>query len=215
VVDYSSLGFLKEKYMIQTNQGEPLYRVRMLPKDLGVAIVVLVALLLGLGMRFQVERRVKQFQDPNSPFRMSYPAAWGFADSLQDVLLKVEDPNTDSAFKTALTVESRELDLTSPPTLQDLIDRRVQQRSGLTGYHFLANAEATVDGAKRARIEYAYIVQPNDEPRRASLPVVVQSREYIIVGTDRAYYVTLNAPENAFAEASALFERTIETVQLQ
>jgi len=201
--------------MIQSDQVEPLYRVRMLRKDLGVAIVVLVALLLGLGMRFQVERRVKQFQDPNSPFRMSYPAAWGFADSLQDVLLKVEDPNTDSAFKTALTVESRELDLASPPTLQDLIDRRVEQRSGLTGYHFLANADATVDGAKSARIEYAYVVQPNDEPRRASLPVVVQAREYIIVGTDRTYYVTLNAPQNAFAEASALFERTINTVQLQ
>jgi hypothetical protein len=201
--------------MIQSDQGEPLYRVRMLPKDLGVAIVVLVALLLGLGMRFQVERRVKQFQDPNSPFRMSYPAAWGFADSLQDVLLKVEDPNTDSAFKTALTVESRELDLASPPTLQDLIDRRVEQRSGLTGYHFLANADATVDGAKSARIEYAYVVQPNDEPRRASLPVVVQAREYIIVGKDRTYYVTLSAPENAFAEASAQFERTIMTVQLQ
>ena len=201
--------------MIQSNQGEPLYRVRMLPKDLGVAIVVLIALLLGLGMRFLVEGRVKEFQDPNSPFRMSYPAAWGFADSLQDVLLKVEYPNTDSAFKTALTVESRELDLASPPTLQDLIDRRVEQRSSLTGYHFLANADATVDGAKSARIEYAYVVQPNDEPRRASLPVVVQAREYIIVGTDRTYYVTLNAPQNAFAEASALFERTINTVQLQ
>jgi hypothetical protein len=201
--------------VIQSNQGQPLYRARMLPKDLGVAIVVLVALTLGLGMRFQVEGRVKQFQDPNSPFRMSYPAAWGFADSLQDVLLKVEDPSTDSAFKTALTIESRELDSASPPTLQTLIDRRVEQRSELTGYHFLANGDATVGGAKSARIEYAYVVQPIDEPRRASLPVVVQAREYIIIGKDRTYYVTLSAPENAFAEASAQFERTIKTVQLQ
>ena len=53
--------------MIQSNQGEPLYRARMLPKDLGVAIVVLVALTLGLGMRFQVEGRVKQFQDGTVP----------------------------------------------------------------------------------------------------------------------------------------------------
>jgi hypothetical protein len=201
--------------MIQSNQREPLYRVRMLPKDLGVAIVVLVALALGVGMRLQVEGRTKQFQDPNSPFRISYPAAWGFADSLQDVLLKVEDPSTDSAFKTALTIESRELEPASPPTLQALIDRRVDQRSGLTGYHFLANGDATVGGAASARIEYAYVVQPNDEPRRASLPVVVQAREYIIVGKDRTYYVTLSAPENAFAEASARFERTIKTVQLQ
>jgi hypothetical protein len=201
--------------MIQSSQGEPLYQVRMLPKDLGVAIVVLIALLLGLAMRLQVEGRVKQFQDPNSPFRMSYPAAWGFADSVQDVLLKVEDPSTDSAFKTTLTVESRELDPASPPTLQSLIDRRVEQRSGLTGYHFLSNADATVGEAKSAQIEYAYVMQPNDEPRRASLPVVVQAREYIIVGTDRTYYVTLNAPANAFEEASAQFERTLRTVQLQ
>jgi hypothetical protein len=201
--------------MIQSNQGEPLYRVRMLPKDLGVLIVVLIALLLGMGMRLLAEGRVKQFQDPNSSFRMSYPAAWGFADSLQDVLLKVENPRTDSAFKTTLTVESRELDPASPPTLQSLIDRRVEQRSGLVGYHFLSNADATVGGATGAQIEYAYVVQPNDEPRRASLPVVVQAREYIIVGTDRTYYVTLNAPANAFEEASAQFERTIRTVQLQ
>ena len=201
--------------MIQSNQSESLYRLRMLPKDLGVAILVLVALLLGMGMRSQVEGRVKQFQDPASPFRISYPAAWGFADSLQDVLLKVEDPSTDSAFKTALTVESREMDPAGPPTLQTLIDRRVEQRSGLTGYHFLANADASVGGAKSALIEYAYVVQPIDEPRRASLPVVVQAREYIIIGKDRTYYVTLNAPENAFADASAQFERTIKTVQLQ
>ena len=200
--------------MIQSNQGAPLYRMRMLPKDLGVAIVVLVALLLGLGMRYQVEGRVKQFQDADSPFRMSYPAAWGFADSLQDVLLKVEDPSTDSAFKTAMSVESRELDLATPPTIQTLIDRRVEQRSGLTGYHFLSNGDATVGGAKSALIEYAYVVQPIDEPRRASLPVVVQAREYIIIGKDRTYYVTLSAPENAFAEASAQFERMIKTVQL-
>jgi hypothetical protein len=201
--------------MIGTTQGQSLYRVRMLPKDLGVATVVLAALLLGLGMRLLVEGRVKQFQDPNSSFRMSYPASWGFADSLQDVLLKIEDPNTDSAFKTAMTVESRELDPASPPTLQTLIDRRVEQRSGLIGYHFLSNADATVGGAKSARIEYAYVVQPNDAPRRASLPVVVRAREYIIVGKDRTYYVTLSAPENAFDQASAQFERTIRTVQLQ
>ena len=131
------------------------------------------------------------------------------------MLLKVENPSTDSAFKTAMTVESRELDPASPPTLQTLIDRRVEQRSGLTGYHFLSDAEATVGGARGARIEYAYVVQPLDEPRRASLPVVVQAREYIVVGTDRTYYVSLSAPESAFAAASAQFERTIQTVQLQ
>jgi hypothetical protein len=137
------------------------------------------------------------------------------ADSLQDVLLKVEDPFTDSAYKTAMTVESREIDPASPPTLQALIDRRVEQRGQLTGYHFLSNSDATVGGAQGARVEYAYVVQPIDQPRRASLPVVVRAREYIVAGADRTYYITLAAPENAFDAASARFERAIQTVQLQ
>jgi hypothetical protein len=201
--------------MIQSPEGDTFHRVRMLPKDLGVAIVVLVALALGWALRSQVDGRVTQFQDPNTPFRMTYPAAWSVADSLQDVLLKVQDPRTDSAFKTSLSVESRELDPASPPTLQTLVDRRVEQRDRLDGYHFLANGEATVGGAKSERLEYAYVVQPIDQPRRASLPVVVQAREYIVLTKDRIYYITLAAPENAFADASASFERTIQTVQLQ
>jgi hypothetical protein len=201
--------------MIQSPEGDTFHRVRMLPKDLGVAIAVLVALALGWALRSQAEGRVRLFQDTNSPFRMAYPAAWGVANSLQDVLLKVQDPQTDSAFKTSLTVESRELDPASPPTLQTLVDRRVEQRSVLVGYHFLSNAEATIAGAKSERLEYAYVVQPIDQPRRASLPVVVQAREYIIVAKDRIFYITLAAPENAFADASASFERTMQTVQLQ
>jgi hypothetical protein len=136
------------------------------------------------------------------------------AQSLQDVLLKVEDPQTDSAFKTALTVESRELDPQSPPTLQTLLDRRVEQRGALTGYHFLANTETTVGGLKAMQLQYAYVVQPIDEPRRASLPVVVRAREYIVVTQDRTYYITLAAPENEFERASARFDRILQTVQV-
>jgi len=201
--------------MIQSTEGDKLYQVRTLRKDLGVAIVALIALGLGLLLRTQVESRTKLFQDQSSPFRLAYPASWGVADSLQDVLLKVEDPRADSTFKTTLTVESRELDPASPPSLQALVDRRVAQRSELTGYHFLTSSETTVAGAKSAQLEYAYVVQPIDAPRRASLPVVVQAHEYIVVAKDRIYYIALAAPENAFADASARFDQIIQTVQIQ
>ncbi|HET9224366.1 MAG TPA: hypothetical protein VFO07_17770 [Roseiflexaceae bacterium] len=193
---------------------EPKVRpLRTLPMDLGVALAVLVALGLGLLLFLDTAGRTKVYQSADTPFQMAYPATWMDATSLQDVLLKVEDPQADSAFKTALTVESRELDPQSPPTLQTLLDRRVEQRSALTGYHFLANAEATVGGLKAMQLQYVYVVQPIDEPRRASLPVVVQAREYIVVAPDRTYYITLAAPENEFARASAQFDRMLQTVQ--
>jgi hypothetical protein len=188
--------------------------LRTLPKDLGVALAVLVALGLGLLLFLSVDGRTTVYQSADTPFRIAYPATWSHAESLQDVLLKVEDPQAASAFKTTLTIESRELDPQSLPTLQTLLDRRVEQRSALTGYHFLTNAETTVGGVKAMQLEYAYAVQPIDEPRRASLPVVVRAREYIVVAQDRTYYITLAAPENEFERASARFDRMMQTVQV-
>jgi hypothetical protein len=146
---------------------------------------------------------------------LTYPAGWIGAESLQDVLLKVEDPLTNSALKTSLTVESRELDIGNPPTLQTLVDRRVTQRRALTAYRFLSNTETVVDGAKGAVLDYAYVVQPIDTPRRASLPVVAHAREYIVVGKDRTYYITLAAPEAEFNGMRAQFDQIIQTVRLQ
>ena len=195
--------------------ARPYYPVRMLRKDVGVAIVVLLALGLGLLLKLQVETRTRVFQDKDSPFRMAYPATWTSSGSLLDTLVKVEDPLANSAFKTTLTVQSRELDTASPVTLQTLVDRRVVQRGSLTGYHFIANNSATVDGVNGERIEYAYVTQPIDTPRRASLPVVVHANEYIVATKERVYYITLAAPENEYARVKGRFDEVIRSVRLQ
>ena len=200
--------------MIQTEHGT-VYGQRFLRKDIGVAIVVLIALALGLLLRVQTANRVTIFLDKDTAFSITYPATWGSVESLQDVLLKVEDPQTNSAFKTTLAVETRDLDPQSPPTLQQLVDRRIAQRGALTGYHFLSSNPATVGGAKAMRQEYAYIVQPIDQPRRASLPVVVHAMEYIVIGKENVFYITLAAPEGEFADARAQMEQIVQTVKVQ
>jgi len=200
--------------MIQTEAGT-IYRQRFLRKDVGVVIVVLIALALGLWLRVQTSSRVTTFQDKETAFKIAYPATWGNVESLQDVLLKVEDPQTNSTFKTTLAVETRDLDPQSPPTLQQLVDRRVAQRGALTGYHFLSSEPAAVGGAKAMRQEYAYIVQPIDQPRRASLPVVVHAVEYVVVGKENVFYITLAAPESDFADAQAQMAQIVQTVKVQ
>lgn len=201
--------------MNQTAQNTTLYPVRMLRKDVGVAIVVLLALGLGLLLKIQIESRTRVFQDKDSPFRMAYPAAWQNSASLLDTLVKVEDPMADSAFKTTLTVQSRELDTASPVTLQTLVDRRVVQRGSLTGYYFIANNGVTVGGVDGARIEYAYVTQPIDTPGRASLPVVVHANEYIVATKERVYYITFAAPENEYASVKSRFDDVIRSVRVQ
>jgi hypothetical protein len=199
---------------IDTTPEDRFLGVPHLGKDLGVAIVVIVALLLGWVLREATLNRSIAYQDGETGFSLQFPAAWGAVDSLQDVLLKVENPTTGSAYKTNLVVEARELDPQNPPTLQEFVDRRVTQKGNLTGYHFIREQDGVVDGHKAREIVYAYVVQPIDQPRRVSLPVVVVAREYIIVGPDRVYYVTVAAPENEFNAASAQLDGILRTVDI-
>jgi hypothetical protein len=185
-----------------------------LGKDLGVAFVVIVALLLGWVLREATLNRTIAYTDGETGLSLQFPAAWGAVDSLQDVLLKVENPATDSAYKTNLVVEARDLDPQNPPTLQEFVDRRVTQKGSLTGYHFIREQDGVVDGNKAREIVYAYVVQPIDQPRRVSLPVVVEAREFIVVGPDRVYYITVAAPENEFEAASARLDEILKTVNI-
>jgi hypothetical protein len=198
-----------------TTTGDDIYGLRMRPKDLGVALVAALFLLGGLALMLATTGRTTTFQDELSPLRVSYPADWNSADSLQNVALRVVDPTTPGGVKTSFTVEQRELDPADPPTLQTLLDRRVEQRQQLTAYHFLAEGEGTVGGERALISEYAYVVQPIDEARRSSLPVVVRAREYIVVAGEQSYYLTLAAPEAAYPAARRQFDRIIESAVLQ
>jgi hypothetical protein len=196
--------------MTQAASGENFMGVRYLRKDIGVAIVVAVSLLAGWLIGRYVESRTTTFASADVPFSVAYPVSWVTAESLLDApLMKVQDPLTESAFKTSLTIDSRELDAAAPPTLQDLLDRRVEQRQALTGYHFLANSETAM------QYDYTYVVQPADQPRRASLPVVVVAREYIVTTKDNVYYISFATPEREVERSLGRLEEIVKTVKLQ
>lgn len=200
--------------MSQTVGNTTVWPLRTLPKDLGVALVTLAALLLGLLLRLSVEGDTRTYSGTNPNFGMSYPATWRTTDVTDTVVLRVENSNVESAYKTNVAVDSRELDPASPPTLQTLVDRRIVQQGTQTGYHLLSSGETTLHGVRAAQTEYAFVEQPIDAPRRASLPVVVRGREYIVLTKDRVYYITLAAPENDFANASKQFDSMIQTVKV-
>jgi hypothetical protein len=205
---------MEAKPMIRTADNVTVWPLRTRPKDIGVALVVLTALLLGWLLRWSVEGNTRVYENADHTFSISYPATWRTNNVTDTVVLRVEDSQTNSAYKTNVTVESRELDPSSPPTLQELIDRRVVQHGGLTGYHFLSSAERTLAGARAAEIDFAFVAQPIDAPRRASLPVVARSREYIVVTKDRAYFIALAAPESDFDTATRRFDDMLQTVRI-
>lgn len=201
--------------MLRTPTNETVWRVRLWNKDLGVAVVVLIALALGWFVMVSAEGRTRSFSDPDGGFTVAFPERWIEGESLLAVLLKVENPAAASPFKTTLTVERRDLDPANPPTLQTLLDRRVEERELLTGYHLLSDTETTVGGEPALVTEYAYVVQPIDEQRRAARPVVVLAREYIVMSGERSYYITLAAAEADEPRAQAQFAQIIQSVEFQ
>ena len=200
--------------MTPSLQSTNTWDFRLGRKDAGVALVLIAALALGWLLRMSVEGRTTVFQDKATGFTVSYPATWGSTESLKQIMLKVENPATESAFKSSLAVDRRGLDTQNPPTLQLLVDRRVAQQGTLTAYHLLSTADATVSGLKSMRQEYAYVVQPIDQARRASLPVVVHAIEYVVLGKDSAYYITLAVPEDEAAGATQLMDSIIRSVKV-
>lgn len=202
--------------MTQSTSGEQIYDLRLRPKDLGVAVIAILCLLGGWLLMQTTTTRTQTFEPTDeAPIRFDYPAGWITTDRPENVLLRLTDPGTASAFKSVLTIEGRLLDPASPPTLQTLLDRRVEERQALPSYHFLSDAETEVDGARAMVSEYAYVVQPINEPRRATLPVVVHAREYIIVTADQSYYVGLSAPEDEYETTRAHLDRLIASLKVQ
>ena len=188
--------------------------MRTLPMDVGVAVLAVLALLAALLLRGQVENQIRTFASDQMPLQFAYPASWREISTLDAPLLAVANPLTNSPFKTTLTVDNRELDPAAPPALEELTNRRIDERSGLTGYHFLSSGPTTVGGADATVIEYASVVQPIDEPRRPSLPVVVRTREYVVLSGSQSYYFTLVAPEAEFERTSQQMHSIIASVKL-
>lgn len=201
--------------MAQTETSEQIYDLRLRPKDIGVALVVMLCLLGGWLLMQSALGQTRSYADDLTPLRFAYPARWVEAESPENVLLTLRNPVTPSVFKTTISVENRPIDPASPPTLQTLLDRRVEQRQQLLGYHFLGDSEGELGGARALISEYAFVTQPIDEARREALPVVVRAREYIVITADQSYYFSLVAPELAYDEARRQFDRLVASATVE
>ena len=190
--------------------------LNMLPRDLSVALLLMLALGATLLLRGQVQNQTTAFAPADVPLTLAYPQSWSALEPIEGTLLAVEDPLTDSAFKTRFQIEARELDPASPLDLETLVNRRIEQRSQeQLGYQFLSSEPMNIGGVEAIAIEYAYVVQPIDEPLRFSLPVVVRTREVLATIGTRSYLLLLSAPEHEFDAANVQFDRILASTRLQ
>lgn len=184
--------------------------------DLLVALVVALALAAGWLFKSSLTSRTTVVTDPNSQFKAAIPSYWSTRESdSADTFLAAENPNAPSTFKSSVLGQSFLLDPENPTALDALVDRLVQQHGDtLIGYHLLDIRAQNVAGAEARVVEYAYIVQPIDQPFRASVPVVVHATDTLIYTPKEYWLLTLAADERLYAKEQPNFDRIVASVQL-
>ncbi len=186
--------------------------------DLLVALVVVVALALGWFYKSSLSSQTTPVADRNSQFSLAIPSRWLTHEpdaEAEDTFLIAENPAANSVYKSAVTGRSFLLDPQSPTALDTLTDGLVQRHGDeLTGYHLLDIQRRMIGGAEARVVEYAYVLQPIDQPFRASVPVVVHGFDYLIYTPTQYWVLTFTADELLVEKEREGFERVISSIQL-
>jgi len=184
--------------------------------DLLVALVVIIALAIGWFYKESALSRMTPTTDPNSSFGVSLPSFW-LTHELEsvDTFLSAENPRADSVYKSTVTGQSFLLDPDNPTTPDTIVGRLVQRHGDeLLGYHLLDIRDDTVGGAETRIVEYAYVVQPIDQPFRAAVPVVVHAFDYVIYTPTEYWILTFTADEQLMAKEQKSLEQIVASVKL-
>ncbi len=186
--------------------------------DVAVVVCLAVALVAGWLYKGAVQSQTERIEDALTGLRLNVPAGWQVDQQVPNVILAASDGNSASTFKTKLTVVSRQIDASAALDADKIIERVVQKHEqDLLGYHLLGIDPVNTLPADKARvISYAYVVQPEsvDRPFQASLPVVVQSADYLYFAADRYFIITLAADSQEFDRHSQDFELILKSVDI-
>ncbi len=184
--------------------------------DVLVAIVVVAALVGGFVYWQSLSGQTTRVTDSFSGFSMSIPNQWTVQqDPSSDTFITASNSRADSSYKSSISGQSFAIDTDNPATLDDIVDRLIQQRGDeLMAFHLLDDQPTTVAGAQARAVSYAYVTRPIDDPFSDAPPVVVIATEYVIYTANEYWVVTLVADEKIAAKEQKDFDNILASVSL-
>ncbi|RLT40286.1 MAG: hypothetical protein DWI57_08725 [Chloroflexi bacterium] len=186
--------------------------------DLLVIVVILFAIFLGWGIRYNSGNAVRQFALGDQLPTLAYPAAWLEAQS-DGVLFRAIDPASPSAFDARVELFVR--DLKEGETLDTLSAswplRRTQE---LERFRNLAVEVAQRTGDQPALVfTYAYIADPTRESGSLGLPVVVKGQDLLFIANDgigeRLVVTTVTADATEWESHTDAFTKIFASLGVQ
>jgi hypothetical protein len=218
---------------VATAKPQPRQRGKGLTEWLIIGLVIL-ALIAGWVLKVSIQGQTATFA--SEALSVRYPVDWLLGKD-EEALFTVTDPDSLSTFKTTFSahveplgeVEEKEyvfkvegVDASVKPLgqvtgLNAAANRlAIRRNKELKEYNVLSTEATTLMGQEALAIEYAYV----DSPRAgwatsASLPVVVQAVDTVIVRSDQVYIFTYAADANIFAQEKGTLAAILESVSLK
>ena len=170
---------------------------------LAVLVVVAVGLLLGWLLMMSIENRSVSFRSADGTISLSYPTTWLTSKVDDGMLLNVADPVTAGALRPSLKVYVRPL--AQGQRLMDAATTWTLGRmSALREFRDLGTETTTVNGQSALRVSYAYVADPPAGLGPASLPIVVQASDTIVVQGNQFVVFSAAGDASQDKDASAL-----------
>ena len=182
--------------------------------DWAVIGVLVVALLLGWGVKAVAEGQRTTFTDEDTGLTVRYPKQW-LLRSNENLVLEVIHPGSGD-FKTTYQVRARPIDATSEltPTLTVALNNVSMGRAPSSTAYRTLDTEQGADIGDLPTMEMTYVfVAESSDLFVQRLPVVVMGLDIAEPVGDQAFVYTLLASQDNFEDAEKAFRRFVESAE--
>jgi len=168
-------------------------------------------LLLGISLRDAALSATRTFEDLEAGVRAQLPSGWLLESKGADFVVRAQDPNA-LPFKTTLQIAVLPIGPDATPnTVLDLI--YMQRAPYFSTYKEIARSDQTLRGDPAKRMVYAY-TQDERNPYQASVPLVVQGVDVVVLRRGQAVVITYREERSAFDDNLHRFEDLLQTVEI-
>ncbi len=168
-------------------------------------------LLLGITLRDSALSATQTFEDLEAGVRAQLPSGWLLETGGEGFVVRAQDPDA-LPFKTTLQIAVLPIGPDATPnTVLDLLT--MQRAPRFSTYKEIARSDETLRGDPAKRMTYAY-TQDERNPFQASVPLVVEGVDVVVLRRGQAVIITYREERTAFAANLYRFEDLLQTVEI-
>lgn len=168
-------------------------------------------LFLGLTLRNNALNATQTFEDLEAGIRAQLPANWLIDTQTDEYVVRAQDPYA-LPFKTTLQIAVMPVGPDATPNLVlDVLN--LDRAPRFSTYREISRADTTLRDNLAKRMTYTY-VQYERNPFQASLPIVVQGIDVVVLRRGQAVILTYREESSAFDANLPRFERLLDTVEI-